>query len=318
MRLIGVRVGALGGAGGGAANGVELRDAAVGGVLELADCEIDGQLILSDVQVDAVVRLSSIRAQAFHGRRLAVVRGPIVIAPSHSGVAEAGKASRPAAFGMIVGGDLDLSGGSTPSRLALDGIHVGGTATLDEVRVGGALSLGRDHDMAFFVRQDLRLSGARVEGSVLMRGAHIGRSIFMVGGAIGGGFRIGSAHSDARRRYADCAIGQDLSLSYVDVKGPLSLAGVQIQGTMRLEAGAFGAVVLEGRFVVDVFGDSAGVLLPTKIRNRLELVACEVRGALSTPAATRSKSPARRSDRACSSGTRSWPSPDRRKVSRVT
>ena len=57
---------------------------------------------------------------------------------------------------MIVGGDLDLSGGSTPSRLALDGIHVGGTATLDEVRVERVV-LGRDHDMAFFVRQDLRV-----------------------------------------------------------------------------------------------------------------------------------------------------------------
>ena len=37
--------------------------------------------------------------------------------------------------------------------------------------------------------------------------------------------------------------------------------------------------------MVDVLGDSAGVLLPTKIRNRLELVACEVRGALRLSAA---------------------------------
>jgi hypothetical protein len=263
-----------------AEDGIQLRDASIGGMIEATGCELSGPLVLADAQVNTVVRLSSLRAGELNARRLRLVRGPIIIArAAASGADPAAADGDSVSFGAITAGPVDLSGASTPSRVSLAGCHVGGALLLANLRVGGGIEIGGEGEEVSFAAKDLDLSGSRIEGGVVMRSAHIGGSVLMAGGSIGGGLRLGAPHGATGYRRQDCTVGKDLSLAHCEVKGPLSLAGVQLQGALRLEMCRLGAVVAEGRLVQDwTLGVAA--LLPSRIRNRLEIVACDIRGEL--------------------------------------
>jgi len=284
LRLSSVRL-APGGAPGGSAgqDGVQLGDASVGGVLEVRDCELSGPLVLADAQVNAAVRLTSVRATELNARRLSVGRGPILIGPA-AGAGASGSSRDAAPFGTITEANVDLDGASTPSRVSVTGSHVGGACVLSNMRVGGALEIGRDTRQGFFVKQSLDLSGTQVSGDLRLRGSHVGGSVFMAGGRVGGGLRLGSPHGAAGSQDQDGTVGKDLSLASCDVQGPVSLGGVQLRGTLRLELCRLGAVVAEGRLVWERnSGSERGprpTILPTKIRNRVEISACEIRGEL--------------------------------------
>jgi hypothetical protein len=58
------------------------------------------------------------------------------------------------------------------------------------------------------------------------------------------------------------------------------LGGVQIQGTLRLELASLGSLVSEGRIVEQPSADRFATILPTVIRNGVEILACTIRGEL--------------------------------------
>jgi hypothetical protein len=255
------------------AGSIDLRGAEIGGALEFARCEVMLGVTLADARVTTAVRLSGFRAIELHARRLVVVRGPIAIG---SEPAEGGKGP----FGAIVSGSLDLSGCSTPSWITLAGTSVAADVNLANARAGGGIELGADPTQPVFVQGGLELGGCQVNADVAIRSAHVGGSVTMAGTTIGGRLRLGPAHGATSYQQIGCSIGRDLAIGYARIAGAVTLSGVQVQGTLRFELSELGSLVIEPRLVWDQGADRVTTLLPSRIRNRVEIQACEIRGEL--------------------------------------
>jgi hypothetical protein len=239
---------------------IDLRRISVEG-LDIDDCTSSIILDLADARIRGIVSILGVEAPQIDAPRLRCVGGPIVIGR------------------VTISGDVNLSDASTRGSVVFIENYVGGACRLTDMRVGGAIEIGRSARDGTFVKQDLDLSGSRVGGDVILEGVHIGGGVSMIMGNVAGMFRIGAPHGIAGYRDRDCTIAQDLSLAHCRIKGPLMLRGVQLHGSLRLELCRLGAVLVEGRLVGDSGGNTA-TLLPSIIGGWVQIVACEIRGQL--------------------------------------
>jgi len=178
-----------------------------------------------------------------------------------------------------VEGSLILNGAHVTGNLAISESHIGGACRLKGIRVDGDIDIGRSTDDGTFIKLGLDLSGSHVGGDVILEGVHVGGGVSMIMGSVGGTFRIGAPHGAVQYRDHDSTIGQDLSLAHCDIKGPLTLRGIQLFGSLRLEMCSLGAVIVEGRLVSDWAAEKTR-LLPSIIGGWLQIVACAIRGQL--------------------------------------
>lgn len=232
------------------------------GDLTILDCRIEGELVLANADVGGSLHLTGVRARGLDAGALQT-RGPLVIGPA-----------APGGFGIIVLRDVMLTGVSTP-HLVIVRSHVGGLCELDSARVQVRIVLGGGPRETLFVGGNLDLYQVEVGAWLIVRDCHVGGRVTVLGGRCDGLLRFGLPDD-----LGGPTIGGDLRLVSAEVRNRVSLIGTRVHGTVRVDACRLGALDLEGRMVATEDADRLGMLVPTRVRNGVEIVATEIGGDL--------------------------------------